>query len=222
MDDQIISHKRCTKCGKVFPATTEYFSRHSEGKYGLRPDCKLCVSARDKQKRALNPDVNKEQCKTYYRTHKKERGEYNRQYRLNHPNQRKKSDREYRQRYKHERTKYNQQWVKDHPEIVKPRRKYYYHLNIETSREQGRKDANTRRARKHAAIGYHTSTDIDILYINQRGLCAYCSTPLHGKYHVDHIVPLSRGGTDYAENLTLTCPRCNLSKGDKLLSEWKR
>lgn len=36
--------------------------------------------------------------------------------------------------------------------------------------------------------------------------------------HLDHVVPLSRGGHHSAANLRVSCPHCNLSKGSKLLT----
>lgn len=50
--------------------------------------------------------------------------------------------------------------------------------------------------------------------------CTYCGSD-EGPFHVDHIVPRSRGGTDDEENLTVACQTCNLSKGDKTLEEWR-
>jgi hypothetical protein len=51
-------------------------------------------------------------------------------------------------------------------------------------------------------------------------ICRYC-----GRYtpdgHVDHIIPLSRGGNDDLDNLAWACPDCNGSKGDKTLAEWE-
>lgn len=47
--------------------------------------------------------------------------------------------------------------------------------------------------------------------------CTYCPNLADT---LDHIVPLSRGGTNYEGNLTPACRRCNSSKADKLLSEW--
>jgi len=36
-------------------------------------------------------------------------------------------------------------------------------------------------------------------------------------YHVDHIVPLAKGGEEFElNNLELSCPKCNLKKGAKL------
>lgn len=49
--------------------------------------------------------------------------------------------------------------------------------------------------------------------------CTYCGDT-SGPFHLDHIFPVSKGGTNAPSNLTLACQRCNLSKGDKTLREW--
>ncbi|WP_214770767.1 HNH endonuclease signature motif containing protein [Exiguobacterium sp. s133] len=43
--------------------------------------------------------------------------------------------------------------------------------------------------------------------------CAHCGRK-DGSFHVDHIVPLSRGGTDELKNLQLLCAQCNLKKSN--------
>lgn len=45
--------------------------------------------------------------------------------------------------------------------------------------------------------------------------CAYCGK-VRDSYHVDHIVPLSRGGADTPENLANACVECNLKKHAQL------
>lgn len=52
-------------------------------------------------------------------------------------------------------------------------------------------------------------------------VCAYCGN-IDKKGHIDHVIPLSRGGDDSLENLVWACRRCNLSKGSKTVGEWKR
>lgn len=47
--------------------------------------------------------------------------------------------------------------------------------------------------------------------------CAYCGKP--GKMTMDHVVPLSRGGTHTASNVVPACRSCNCRKHDRLLSE---
>lgn len=51
------------------------------------------------------------------------------------------------------------------------------------------------------------------------GRCEYCRLvqSLQGAtFHVEHIVPVSRGGSSTAENLALACPGCNLHKADRI------
>lgn len=52
------------------------------------------------------------------------------------------------------------------------------------------------------------------------GRCAYCGAD-NGEFHVDHIVPVAKGGSNDPENLTIACAPCNMSKGDRLVSEWR-
>lgn len=52
--------------------------------------------------------------------------------------------------------------------------------------------------------------------------CHYCKHPLTlWTMHVDHVAPVSRGGSDEPKNLVASCPRCNISKGERSLTEWK-
>lgn len=50
--------------------------------------------------------------------------------------------------------------------------------------------------------------------------CQYCGDT-DGPFEADHIVPLARGGSDDLDNLATACRVCNLSKGAKLISEWR-
>ena len=47
------------------------------------------------------------------------------------------------------------------------------------------------------------------------GLCRYCGRPAR-PLHLDHVVPLAKGGTTVIENLVLACRSCNLRKGTRL------
>lgn len=50
--------------------------------------------------------------------------------------------------------------------------------------------------------------------------CAYCGDT-DGPFHIDHIYPVSKGGSNRIENLTVACWSCNLSKGCKTMMEWE-
>lgn len=48
--------------------------------------------------------------------------------------------------------------------------------------------------------------------------CTYCGDDARC---ADHVVPLSRGGSNDEDNLVACCLPCNSSKSDRLLSEWR-
>jgi 5-methylcytosine-specific restriction endonuclease McrA len=79
------------------------------------------------------------------------------------------------------------------------------------------RNANTaaRRARLLNGEGRHTVRDVQAQYELQEGRCFYCSTELNDGFHVDHYIPLSRGGSNGPENIVIACPPCNLKKGSK-------
>ncbi len=53
--------------------------------------------------------------------------------------------------------------------------------------------------------------------------CFYCKTKVNAtNSSIDHVIPLSRGGTGRKENMVLSCTRCNGYKGDLLLEEWNK
>lgn len=56
---------------------------------------------------------------------------------------------------------------------------------------------------------------IFFLIVYQKGRCANCGIYLRGYFHLDHIIPLAKGGTNNRRNLQLLCQQCNLSKGAK-------
>jgi 5-methylcytosine-specific restriction endonuclease McrA len=77
------------------------------------------------------------------------------------------------------------------------------------------------RARQQTAEGSNIPFDEKVQFKRQKGKCYYCQCKLD-KYHIDHVIPLSRGGTDHPDNKVLACPSCNLKKNDKLPHEWAK
>ena len=53
------------------------------------------------------------------------------------------------------------------------------------------------------------------------GLCAYCGCRLLPGWHVDHILPFTKGGTIALENLLPACPSCNTRKGVHNLGKFR-
>lgn len=50
--------------------------------------------------------------------------------------------------------------------------------------------------------------------------CYYCKDSIINNLHIDHYIPLCKGGEHNINNLVPSCKKCNLSKGTKLVTEW--
>lgn len=50
--------------------------------------------------------------------------------------------------------------------------------------------------------------------------CTYCGGT-DEPFHIDHVIPVAKGGSDDPANLTVACAQCNLSKSDKSVQEWQ-
>ena len=106
--------------------------------------------------------------------------------------------------------------------------------NLEIVRESNRQKraanpeqyAAYSRNRKHRvrnAQGSHTGDDVQAIFAAQKGRCAYCREPITMRAkHVDHILPLARGGTNDRRNLQITCAGCNQRKHTKHPVEFAR
>lgn len=58
------------------------------------------------------------------------------------------------------------------------------------------------------------------IFERDRGLCRLCGRPVDPKcFHLDHWIPLARGGHHAAGNVFVAHPRCNIRKRDRLMPE---
>src|SRR4029079_18618779 len=57
-----------------------------------------------------------------------------------------------------------------------------------------------------------------IVMERDRYACTYCGSDK--QLEADHILPLSRGGSNDFVNLATACRSCNLSKGSKAVEDW--
>lgn len=102
---------------------------------------------------------------------------------------------------------------------LNPDKAYAAVARYRTKNPETMRQANARRrALKLGASGSHTLAEWRIVLSQFNGSCAYCPSPATSR---DHIVPLTRGGSDYISNIYPACAPCNSSKGNKLfLVEW--
>lgn len=206
--------KTCGKC-KVDKAKTG-FSKDASRKDGMQTKCKEC---------------NREYAKENAGRIAEYRSEYNQENSV--------SIAEYKRKYAKENAPaisvFQRKYRKDNATKLAELRKMYYEANRDSLAVTMRayKQANpekcatnyrNRRARKRNADGSHTAVDVKAIFDSQRGLCANCQIKLaktgRQKFHVDHIQPLSKDGSNDRLNLQCLCPACNLSKSAKDPIKW--
>lgn len=184
------------------------FGVNRRAKDGLNTLCKVCWALKAREWRQMNP----EKVKSGRQSHEA-----------------KAYQREYQQRWFQE----NKQAIYERVAANKSRNPL---LSQSRQREYDRKcklknpiaakmKASVKNARRRKLIlgveGSYSEEDLSKIFYEQEGRCAYCQVVLEGtEYHVDHYIPLSRGGSNWPSNLRISCSHCNLSKGAKSPEEF--
>lgn len=111
------------------------------------------------------------------------------------------------------RARRKKQWAERNRERLNARFRALYHKNKE-------RDKQARRAWtiKRRALGPPIKKSTIQSLEDRFPQCYLCWHDLNGKYEVDHIIPVSRGGDNELCNLALACPGCNRRKHAKRLS----
>ena len=73
-----------------------------------------------------------------------------------------------------------------------------------------------RKSMRENGIFYVSRSEIEALYNSP---CFNCGSL--NRIEIEHIIPISRGGTHSIGNLMALCKSCNASKGNKTFTEWK-
>lgn len=118
----------------------------------------------------------------------------------------------------------NRRWRKANKQAILDQVKSYREANKDAVRrgikawqkanpEKVRLYSRNHEALKVNAEGFHTVEDIAAMRRSQKDKCALCSVRLRGKGHVDHVIALTKGGSNWPRNLQLLCAPCNTSKG---------
>lgn len=226
------SDKFCTGCDSVLPVSD--FGRRAKSPDGLKRRCKVCSRREAKARYWTNVQAYREYARDYRNAHPELYKEACKKYRAANLEERRAQSREYGAQYRatpegKAKAKANDAaYYQRNAEKVKARVRAYKDSDPEAARERDRqwKKANPdkvralnnkRRARKRDAEGSHTAAEWDVLCEAHGHRCAGCreARPLTR----DHIVPLSKGGSDAIENIQPLCIGCNTSKGDRL--DWR-
>jgi len=76
--------------------------------------------------------------------------------------------------------------------------------------------AQRRRAKLRSAGGSWSAGDVKAAIAAQAGRCWWCSKTLKAGYHVDHRIPIAKGGSNDRSNIVIACAPCNRAKSAKM------
>ena len=135
----------------------------------------------------------------HYQEHKDEQVEYNHQYYQRCKAKIIEHNRRYQQEHKAKRAEHDLQYQREHPEVPAA--------------------ASARRRVRMANFGGNfTSKEFKVLCEAFENKCAYCGQEL--PLGPDHLVPLSRGGSNSIDNIVPCCRYCNSAKHAKTYEEY--
>lgn len=230
--------KACSKCGEEL--SLDAFHNDKSKKDGKASYCKACKKLHIKEYYEQNKDRLSKYAKEYREANadkisewKKEHYENNKEYILERVKEYHIDNRERilvgRRAYYDDNKEVFAIKAKAYYETNKEKlseyNKWYREANKERLSEQSRKYNKTpkgkeskrrakakRRATKLSNIVEDiNTTELAVIHTN----CFWCLQPHEGTYHVDHFYPLANNGTYTKDNLVISCPRCNRSKGAK-------
>lgn len=181
--------KICTRCG-VERSYFDFHRRSDGAGGGYRSHCKLCV-------RAANRDLWKRNGKTWTR---RDQREYLREYRLTHPRL-------------HDPTRAREKYLANRVHALEVSRRW-----AAVNRDRKNDAMHTRRAR--VAGVFRERVYRRKVWEQHAGVCGICHQPCDpANWHLDHIIPILRGGEHSYVNTQPAHPSCNLRKGVKLPEE---
>lgn len=206
----------CSKCGQEFPLTSEFWYKRKSNKDGYSTECKECCKVRASK---------------WQKENREKRREISHRYMLKNLEKTRTASLSWYYRNREKQSKRALKWSQDnHDRKLETNRKWradnrqkqreYHILWCENNPEKAKAKVNRRRARRVHAEGNFTSDHIKSLYDFQEGRCFHCDCDISAYYEIDHWIPLSKGGSNWPENLRLLCQFCNRSKGDRFSWEW--
>lgn len=100
---------------------------------------------------------------------------------------------------------------------------YYYKKMLDpTFREAQSLRSSSQSAKRRLAEGSFTADDVKKILTRQKNKCAECGASVKKKTdrHIDHVMPIKLGGSNWPSNLQILCKKCNLTKGAKHPIDW--
>lgn len=235
--------KTCTKCKQTL--SIDNFSRHNGKKSsasGYRATCKKCdvaynkeycsrnrekVNARKAEWARKNRHLLREGDRRYRENNREKLRDYHKQWSEKNAEHVKDKKKEWLEKNYERKKQLDREYGKANREKNNLATKKYRQRNPDKAKQFERNwrlanpekaiiKSHKRRALKNQnGVFLVTKKDVKKMLLRK---CIYCNAPAK---HIDHVIPISRGGRHSIGNLAPACAPCNMSKGAKLVSEWR-
>ena len=189
-----ITEKKCKKCGQ-WKELSE-FHRHKNETDGLHHYCKSCKCAGMRNWNRENKETKQKRDKEYYQVNSETIKKRTNNWYKNNKEKAIEASRKWRAKNIKHRLEYEKEWRKNNPEITKAQKQ-------------------TRRAKKYGNGGSYTAKEWRDLCDKYGNKCLCCGKET--KLTIDHVIPVTKGGTSYIENIQPLCFSCNRHKSTKII-----
>lgn len=201
--------KTCKDCLRELPLESFYIRNK---KTNLRRTiCKDCMYKQSKQYKQLNEEKISQQLKNYRDKNSDKLKEYLKKYNIDN----KERIAEVKKKYYHNNieniTEYNADYYQKNKKTIIKKVLMY------SRTEKGKlvkKNTSSKRRLKFQQGNIDTDTLLEMKSRNKN--CYWCNSKIiDSNYHIDHYVPLSKGGSHTIDNIVISCPACNIKKSNK-------
>lgn len=172
------------------------------------------VAERHRVYREANRDAIAEGARAYRKANREALAAYERKWATENRETRREIDRRYRRRHREKLSASKRAYRQANPDKIADQWRRWVAANPDKAA------ANARRWRAAKAAAYSEPYTRAEVWAKSGGICGICEQeilPSHGTWHIDHIVPLSRGGDDTLANVQASHAPCNLAKGNQIL-----
>lgn len=219
----MVTTKICKKCNNEHDVS--FFNKNIRKKDGYDIYCKSCTREMSQKSYLKHIDKNKKRLKEYAKTQK------SKEYKAKWRRENKEKCSEYTAKYRG--VEENKEKLKKarekqiERERLLSRERYWANPDYYRKNNIKKRFNNIDRTRLNERISSHKRRELkrnnplsekyyfkDILELKekQNNKCIYCFKSIKKDFHIDHIIPISKGGADSLLNIQILCPTCNVRK----------
>ena len=204
---------------------SQYFRHHKAGEVPCEP-CKEANREYNRTRSVSHKEAIYQQKRKWYDNNLEHVKNYYAEYYEANKEQISKTTREYQKAHPEKRAVWSKTYSTKHPEKVRENSRRWKENNLDRVRESKRSSQRRRKALKHQN-GIEPYKEAQVLEVYGDG-CHLCQEPIdlaaprkvgiegwERGLHMDHLVPISKGGSDTLDNIRPSHAECNIRKHNK-------